>query len=44
MEDGLVHEVHNSYFIAINGLNPYCNGRWSRTVLIKKRTIMKELS
>ena len=34
MEDGLVHEKFSIRKMSIvKGLNPYCSGRWSRTLL-----------
>ena len=33
MEDGLVHNVEVDDFDTKSGLNPCCNGRWSRTML-----------
>ncbi len=31
MEDGLVQVIATYDSIHISSLNPYCNGRWSRT-------------
>ena len=31
MEDGLVHYIIKLDAIVLAGLNPCCNGRWSRT-------------
>ena len=35
MEDGLVQKEGNLYVAATLGLNPCCDGRWSRTDLIR---------
>ena len=33
VEDGLVHHVERFYKLHRSmGLNPYCSGRWSRTI------------
>ena len=32
MEDGLVQVIATYDSIHISSLNPYCNGRWSRTI------------
>ena len=34
MEDGLVQNENGNEDKANNSLNPCCNGRWSRTILI----------
>ena len=34
VEDGLVHKaVKDNKKVVMKGLNPYCSGRWSRTVI-----------
>ena len=33
MEDGLVHKLLALNINSVMGLNPCCNGRWSRTSL-----------
>ena len=38
MEDGLVPLMSEPYLSWIWGLNPYCSGRWSRTVICKSCT------
>ena len=31
VEDGLVRQQIASFLYPLEGLNPYCSGRWSRT-------------
>ena len=37
VDDGLVLTANKSINFKIGGLNPYCSGRWSRTLLLTSK-------